>query len=57
MFITELTGIIYRAIVAVNEENYKEDKIPSQVEMAERIANEVVLYLNNNLNLKQNFFK
>lgn len=48
----ELAAIIYRTIKVVTEENYTEDKIPSQVEMAERIAVDVLLYLQNSFNIK-----
>jgi ABC-type arginine transport system ATPase subunit len=48
----ELTAVIYRAIVAVTEENKVEDKVPSHVEMAEKIASDVLLYLENNSNIR-----
>jgi hypothetical protein len=48
----ELTAIIYRTIRTVTEENYAEDKIPSYVEMAERVASDVLLYLQSNSNIK-----
>ena len=48
----ELVAVIYRAINALTEENRGEDKVPSQVEMAERIAVDVLLYLQNSLNVR-----
>jgi len=48
----ELIAIIYRAIVAINQENKGEDKVPSYVETAEKIASDVLLYLENNSNIR-----
>jgi len=48
----ELVAVIYRAIVTLTEENRGEDKVPSHVEMAERIAADVLLYLQNGFNIK-----
>jgi hypothetical protein len=48
----ELIAVIYRAIVTVTEENKGEDKVPSHVEMAEKIASDVLLYLENSSNIK-----
>ena len=48
----ELVAVIYRAITNLTEEDRGEDKVPSQVEMAERIAIDVLLYLQNSLNVR-----
>jgi hypothetical protein len=48
----ELVAVIYRAIVTVTQENKGEDKVPSHVEMAEKIASDVLLYLENNFNIR-----
>lgn len=48
----ELIAIIYRTIVMVTQENKNEDQVPSNVEMAERIANDVLLYLENKPNVR-----
>jgi hypothetical protein len=48
----ELVAVIYRAINNLTEENRGEDKVPSQVEMAERIAADVLLYLQNSPNVR-----
>ncbi len=48
----ELVAVIYRAITNLTEEDRGEDKVPSRVEMAERIAADVLLYLQNSLNVR-----
>lgn len=48
----ELVAIIYRSITNLTEENRGEDKVPSHVELAETIAADVLLYLQNSLNVR-----
>ena len=48
----ELAAVIYRAIVTITKENKSEDKVPSHVEMAEKIASDVLLYLENSSNIR-----